>query len=295
MKKKAIITGGSKEQFPAIAVLVMQIAKQCPKIADEIVIFHDGVDEKEQDRINKIFPCRFIEYSFPIKDDGQFSRAVWHYFTFMLFCKFEIFRLLDEYETIIWTDYDVYILEDISELLQRDNYSVKFMTNKLLIKKFNENIYHHLDEIKDIDLINGLSISCGLIVLHDNFPNYKEFYESCIKLTMQLSDSLVCAEEAVISILLQKNHISVGNIDPDIYCVHPKQYQQNPKAKILHAAGNPKFWNGLKYKPWDEMMNLWVKSGGRKIKNDGFKVKAFIRDILPYSLVMYLLKKREKR
>lgn len=267
MKKRAVVTGGSKDQFPAIAVLAMQIAKQCPKIADELVIFHDGVEEKEQQRINKIFPCRFIEYSFPIKDDGKFSRAVWHYFTFMLFCKYEIFRLLDDYETILWTDYDVFILENISELIEKDEYSIKSMKNNLVIKKFNENIYHHLEEIKDIDLINGLSISCGLIVLHDTFPNYKRFYEDCLQLTMQLSDSLICAEEGVISILLQRNHISVGDIDSVIYCTHPNQYQKNGEitgVKILHAAGNPKFWNGLKYEPWDEMMDQWIKWGGKE-------------------------------
>lgn len=295
MKKKAIVTGGSLDQFPAIAVLAMQIAEHCPNIADELVIFHNGVVEEEQRRINQIFPCRFIEYSLPIKDDGKFTRTVWHYFTFMLFCKYEIFRLLDEYETILWTDYDVFILKDISELMCKDEYPVKFMTSNLAITKFNETIYKHLNDIKDIDLLYGLSISCGLIVIHDSFPDYKKFYEDCIKLTTELSDSLVCAEEGIISILLQRYNINVGHIEPEIYCIHPNDYTGDTRVKILHAAGNPKFWNGLRYEEWDVMIKKWVSMGGKKIKNNKFVLKALIRDILPYGLTTYLLKKREQR
>ncbi|MBC5658719.1 hypothetical protein H8S44_02885 [Anaerosacchariphilus sp. NSJ-68] len=294
MKKRAIVTGGSKDQFPAIAVLIMQIANNCPDMADEIVIFHNGVEEEEQIRINKIFPCRFIEYTFPISDDGKFGRAVWHYFTFMLFCKYECFRLLDEYETILWTDYDVYILKNISELMEQKEYPAKFMTNTLTIKKFNENIYSHLDELKDVDLLYGLSISCGIFVLKDSFPNYKHFYEECIQLTMELSDSLSCAEEAVISILLQRNKIKVGHIPPEIYCVHPKNYHGGEEIKILHAAGNPKFWNGLYYEPWQILMKQWIKMGGEKVKNNRFMVKRLIRDVLPYGVVDYLMKRRER-
>ena len=43
------------------------------------------------------------------------------------------------------------------------------------------------------------------------------------------------------------------------------------------------------------MIKKWVSMGGKKIKNNKFVLKALIRDILPYGLTTYLLKKREQR
>ena len=66
------------------------------------------------------------------------------------------------------------------------------------------------------------------------------------------------------------------------------------EIKILHAAGNPKFWNGLYYEPWQILMKQWIKMGGEKVKNNRFMVKRLIRDVLPYGVVDYLMKRRER-
>lgn len=47
-EKRAIATGGGKEQFPAMAVLAMQIAKKYLDIADEPIIFHNGVKKSNK-------------------------------------------------------------------------------------------------------------------------------------------------------------------------------------------------------------------------------------------------------
>lgn len=299
MKKTAIVTGGTKNQFPAMAVLALNIADKCPNIADELVIFHDGVPVDEQRKVQKIFPTRFIEYTSPFRcDEANFSYNITKYFSLMVFCKYECFRLLEEYSTIIWTDYDVLIEKDISELIQMKNACSKFITDEYLVKKFDMSLfYKHTDLLKTVDVL-GTGICTGLFVLFDTFPKYKQFYEDCIAITEELGASLSLPEEAVISILLKKYNIVYDDIDTKIYVRQPKDLlQDKTEYKILHAAGQPKFWNGLYNEKWNNYYCEWVDNykGMEFVQNKQKKniIKKIIKCILPYGIVRLIQKNRK--
>ena len=300
MKKTAIVTGGTKNQFPAMAVLALNIADKCPNIADELVIFHDGVPIEEQHKVQKIFPTRFIEYTSPFNNtESCFSDNVTKYFSLMVFCKYECFRLLEEYATVIWTDYDVLIEKDISELVQMKNACSKFITDEYLVRKFDMSLfYKHTDLLKTDDVL-GTAISTGLFALFDIFPKYKQFYDDCIAITEELGDSLSLPEEAVISILLKKYNIVYDDIDTKIYVRQPKDLlQDKTEYKILHAAGQPKFWNGLYNEKWNKYYSEWVNNykGMEFVQNEQKKniIKKIIKCILPYGIVRLIQKNRKK-
>ena len=44
------------------------------------------------------------------------------------------------------------------------------------------------------------------------------------------------------------------------YACYPTKSQGT--EKIIHAAGQPKFWNGIYDKDWDENYTAWIKMGG---------------------------------
>lgn len=46
-KKTAVVTGGTSNDVPAMACLVMNIKDTNQGLADEIVIYHDGISKKE--------------------------------------------------------------------------------------------------------------------------------------------------------------------------------------------------------------------------------------------------------
>lgn len=291
MKKRAIVTGGEKEQFPAMATLAVNIRGKCPNIADELVIFHNGVSQSEQERIQKIFPTRFIQYESPFATNAEkFTREVRHHFSFMLFCKYECWRLLEEYETVIWTDYDIVITHDITEIAARESTSCKFMNSRFLIRKFNANIDARIDELSDVDFIYGDNICGGLFVLFDNFPDYQGFYQDALRLTENLADTLVCAEEGVLSILLQRRKIHSDSLDYAVYCVNPKTQEVTEKAKILHTGGSLKFWNGFHNDAWENYYKIWTKEyGGMQMRRTSFHFKEVVRDLLPYGVVTRIL------
>lgn len=267
MKKTAIVTGGTSNQYPAMAVLALNIADKCPEIADELVIFYDDIPLSQQKLINSIFPTRFIKYESPFADVNNFSEAIVNYFSPFLFCKYECFRLLDEYKTVIWIDYDMVITQDISELKEKNTKDLKFCEKDLLGVKFTNAVFWYKNCIDDIHNFNLLknAISCCLFVLFDTLPNYMDIYKECIFLTERYAPALYLPEEAIISIIFQQKKIAYELLDLDKYSTLPDDIKKNINiTSIIHSVGQPKFWNGLYNEQWEKYYNEWLKMGGSK-------------------------------
>ncbi|WP_449189847.1 glycosyltransferase [Treponema lecithinolyticum] len=274
-KKTAIVTGGTANDVPAMACLVMNIKDTNPNLADEIVILHDGISEKDQRLINNIFPTRFIFYESPFKTVKEFGSVVTNYFSLMVFCKYECFKLLEDYEKVIWTDYDVIILDDLSELKEKSPSSIEIMisTSSHIYNAFKGN-YSNLNFLKKYDLEReGLCMS--LFVLYDNLTDYKDLYAWSIEYTKRLAQYLFFPEQAVINLLLQEFDIKAGirRIIDKIYSVHPSNFNKNSDVKILHAYGQPKFWNGLYNETWEKNYTQWIKMGGSPYEHRTMKYK----------------------
>ena len=65
MGKTAIVTGGTHKDVSAMGALALNIREITPELADELIIFHDGISEKEQQIIKQIFPAKFVRYKYP--------------------------------------------------------------------------------------------------------------------------------------------------------------------------------------------------------------------------------------
>ena len=133
-KKNALVTGGTKYDVAAFAVLLLSFLDKNPGLIDEFVVFHDGISKKDQQLLNRILPSRFVRYSFPGGISG-FPEIIKSYFTTMVFCKYECFRLLRDYRNVIWSDYDVVVAGDLSPLLDENSSGFRVMPDhKLQLK-----------------------------------------------------------------------------------------------------------------------------------------------------------------
>lgn len=279
MKKTAIVTGGTSNQYPAMAVLALNIADKCPNIADELVIFYDDIPLEQQKLINSIFPTRFIKYESPFSHVENFSEVIQNYFSPFLFCKYECFRLLDEYQTVIWSDYDVLITQDISELKEKNTNDLKFCENALLGAKFKNTVFWYEKCLEDIHNFNLLkkAICCPIFVLFDTLHNYMDIYQECIYLTERYAPALDLPEEAVISVIFQQKKIQYEILDYKRYVTLPKEIDANKGiTSIIHAAGQPKFWNGLYNEQWESYYKKWLEMGGAKHINRYTKIEKLL-------------------
>lgn len=270
-KKTAIVTGGTSNDVPAMACLVMNIKDTNPNLADEIVILHDGISEKDQQLINGIFPTRFILYESPFEKVQGFKDVVTKYFSLMVFCRYECFRLLEDYEKVIWTDYDVVIIEDLLHLICNNNQAIFSYTPSPLLHQFTADVYQIVDPAKYN--LNAGAIALPLFILSDKLNNYMKYYHWLLDATVKYAQVLYLPEVAVVNLLLQEFNIPFENTIGIEYYAHPIHDAQIQNKKILHAYGQPKFWNGLYNKTWEKNYRHWIKMGGTPYEHRTVKYK----------------------
>jgi lipopolysaccharide biosynthesis glycosyltransferase len=254
-KKNAVVFGLTSNHTFAVACVMMDLKKICPGLADEIVIIHDGIKPEQQQLLNSILPSRFIDYEFPVKDTSIFNQGTLKYFSKMVFTKFECFRLLNEYKNVLWLDYDIVIQKDISELFAPCKSGIKMMLSG---KKVSTQLH---EEIADYDM-NAECVGTGTFVLQDNLENYQEMYSFCYDAVKRYAKKLYLPEQAIFDFVIQKFNLKIVPMAPEIYAPHPSEIEKQEQAKIIHAYGQPKFWNGLKNEQWGKNYKEWLKMGG---------------------------------
>lgn len=253
--KTAIVTGGTKKDVDAMAVLALNLQKVSPGLADELIIFHDGISKKKQQLIQKIMPTRFIRYKCPINWFRLMSNRTIRYFSPMVFCKYECLRLLEEFDTVIWTDYDILIKENIDELKDKEGGLVVIVNAEVPLKDM---FYPSIEkaDTSTFDL-QGESICMPLFVLHRNIGDYMFYYNWCYDMTRKYLKHLYLPEQCILTMMTQIYNIPFQQIPKPIYCMHPRE--EVDETKILHAYGQPKFWDGLYNEEWDNYYKQWKK------------------------------------
>jgi lipopolysaccharide biosynthesis glycosyltransferase len=191
----------------------------------------------------------------------------------MVFCKYECFNLLDEYRTVIWTDYDVVFNKDIGELLLpvpsgfRLTQDISNSVGSMFFKDIDSTIKKY-----NLDI---LGICLPIFVFFDNMDKYNEYYEYCLSQTEKYAQYLYFPEQCIINLLIQDYNIQIETIDFRIYSAHPYREIITEETKIIHAYGHPKFWNGLYNAVWEKNYKIWVNMGGSKFycRKISYKIK----------------------
>lgn len=267
MKKRAIVTGGTKSDVAAMAVLAMNIRETNSHLFDCLVIYHDGIKKKDQKLIQSIYNTKFIKYEYP---NASKNDVILTYFSPMVFCKYECFRLLDEFDTVVWTDYDVVIQDKLDKICEFDNSCFNIVKDPTTIREmFYKEIRNR--EIFNYDLnVNGFTAS--LFALSNSLDKFEMIYSWCYKKTKEWDEDIYLPEQCVLGLAAQEFHIKTSFIDGAIYGCHPRNAKGN--EIILHAACQPKFWNGIYNGDWNRRYAEWLKMGGspyndriKKIKN----------------------------
>jgi lipopolysaccharide biosynthesis glycosyltransferase len=254
-KNKAVVFGLTSNHTFAVACVMMDIKRLSAGLSDEVVVIHDGISEKDQRILRSILPTRFIQYDFPLKSSRVlYARSVLQ-FTKMVFTKFECLRLLDDYENIMWMDYDIVIKDDISELFSPCDTGIKMMPGGLLVRG-------QLHETVGEYDMNAEGVSAGLFVFQENLKNYAELHRFCYEKLEKYVEILYMPEQAIFDFMIQEFELSPVPIDGRVYSPHPSDQKNAAHAKIIHAYGQPKFWNGLHNDQWNENYSTWLKLGG---------------------------------
>jgi len=189
----------------------------------------------------------------------------------MVFCRYECFRLLDEYSVIIWSDYDVVIIKNLSELLEPCPSGIKLIEDDMRALDISTIFATFLPSIKEANMekynLEEAALSSAVIVLFDKLERYTDIYEWCIRETIRLGKHLYLTELSIFNLLIQEFNLKIHTLKSSIYCPHPARYRITEETKIIHAYSQPKFWNGLYNVTWEKNYKTWIKMGGSRLSH----------------------------
>jgi len=265
-KNLAIVFGITSNITFALANVLIGLKKHSPNLADEIIIYHDGIKEKDQNLLNTIFPCRFLFYEFPIKDKSDFDPFFFDQFSSMAYSRFECFKLLDEFKKVMWLDVDILIQKDISSLLNLTNDGIGMLEGGFIKHNFKEPIQGFNME--------KIGFMTGTIIFTDEIKDYNRITDWCYEKLLEYSQSLYLPDQAIFNIMLEEFNLEAKGIDKKVYCVHPIE-KEVKEAVIVHAYRPKKFWDCFRMKEWVKNDKIWNKMGGTSYK--GKKCSFLIR------------------
>jgi hypothetical protein len=69
MKPYALFFATNRRFLFALAVLLMSLKDKSPKVLEkaDILVYHQGLTEKDQAFLNRILPCQFTQYKIYLK------------------------------------------------------------------------------------------------------------------------------------------------------------------------------------------------------------------------------------
>jgi len=231
--------------------MLLDLRRTQKTLPDQIFVFHDGISTKSRQLLSTILPVTFLRYRFPLKSlRVRFSPSVRH-FTPLVFASFECLRLLEEFETVVQLDYDQVVLRDLAEL-SSSSFAIRACKNNAAARVlFREEIPgYNLDSPGFVTLAFGPAIQ-----------NPQELYAFCVSALKKYADQLYMPEMAIFALMVEKFGLKVDWVPFSEYSPHPRDADH--RAKILHAYGQPKFWNGLANEQWAANYLEWIEMGGR--------------------------------
>lgn len=256
-KDRAIVFASTSNNLFAIATVMLNLKSINPNIAEEFIIYLDN-DAREKDKIliNSIFPTKFIKYKLPIKSKPIYYSGAVAQFSKMVFAKYECLKLLSHYKNVLLLDYDIVILDDISDLFSHSPHAIKFMPGGCKVRD------QLLNDCSDYNLeLEGICAS--IFLFQDHLENHNELANFCYIETEKHALNLRMPEQAIFDFMIQRFNLQYNPISNYLYSSHPNDKLDHAlPPKILHSYGQPKFWNGLENETWNKHYQQWLKMGG---------------------------------
>lgn len=180
------------------------------------------------------------------------SRAI-AYFSSLVLAKFEGFRLLSSFPTVVWLDYDIVIKDSLAELWSRSDFDLAFMgSGQAMAKGF-------IAPPVDVDPEKE-GMSAGVMVFRSTFVDHVKAPSNLYGIYSKTYASLYYPEQAVFDLYFMSNQDFVHWKLDEKFCAFPGS--ETSSNLIIHSFGPKKFWNGLDNDSWSRNYQEWLNLGG---------------------------------
>ena len=266
-KKNAIMIADTRPTL--IGNLLVQLKDTNDGLFDEAIIYYNKLNEKDKKIMESLMPCKFIKFDYELPANIK-KLPAFEKFSPLMFARYYMFDLLNEYETITWLDTDVLIcgkLDSIIDKAKENGMSANFEDPVNKSYKVTDTVRTSFKTpLFNYDMTR-YNMSSGLITIADTLKNYDKMTKWCFDKTIEYADYLVLPDQGILNILIQEFNIDVSSVGENgAYCFYPSYRRDASNAKIVHAWGARKFWKSWylfkTYPKWYEYYNEWLKLGG---------------------------------
>ena len=290
MKKKlAYLLACSDGIAFAAGNVAISLNKYMPNKEFDIVIYNNGYQEKNKSALLKIPKVILRDFnldpefvSFMLSEEGLPSAQAggrWKNKSKLFsFIHFEIFNLLNEYETVIWLDVDMSIQADISELENYGPLGISKDLNWNTVWTVGDQFF---SPVPGYDMnLPGYCNAC--IVVNDKLENYDKLAKYCYDTAIKYASQLKNIDQSVFQLMLQDFNLVPKQIPWNDYCCHA-QHELAAIAKIVHFGTERKIWNDESYlrcfPEWFRVHLEWLALGGMDFDRSVFSLKSIWYDL----------------
>lgn len=261
--------------------VALALNKYMPNKDYEVLVLHRGLKSKNEKALLSIPKVKLQKLEFPegfeelmLSSDQGLPKGRWNNpNSLVAAAHFEIFKYLDEYQTVIWLDVDMSVQADISEL---ENYGPLAQALDL---NFNE-IWSVGDQftkyLLDYDMSANNYIN-SVIVVNDKLENYQLYRNECYELTKKYAPYIKNLDQAIFALLFQKYSITPKVLSWNDFTCHA-HHEAAAVAKIVHFGCNEKVWNNSLlfqcYPEWFRVHMEWLKLGGSDFDRSNISSRA---------------------
>lgn len=265
-KKNAVMIADTRSAL--VGHILLQLQETNKGLFDEAIIYYTELSGNDMGIMNSIMPCRFIKYS-PALPDELLEKERFKMFSVIMFARYEMFKYLQEFETITWIDTDILIQGKLDGLIKEAD-----QTGFALIREDYENkTAKEPDHMRTCftQSVSGYNMEAylycsGTVVLTDKLIIKSDYTDWCYNKTIEWSDILSLPDQGVLNALVQEFGLSVSPLNGGKYCCFPYYGRDCSQAKIVHAWGGNKFWCDwylyTRFTLWKDIYNKWLEMGG---------------------------------
>jgi len=245
MKKDLVFVLGATQNISfALANVIIGLQRHNGHLYFDIIVFEQGITEKDKSIITSIHPTQFIEYKAPSSLKSKNLESL-NRFTALSLSIYECFSLLKDYKKVIWLDCDILVQKKLDKLIEQTNDQMW--------------MFLETNKTKDNQIIQ--CYNSGIVVFNESIEDYAQLTKWCYDKTFEMLDSLENPDQAILNLIIQAFGIKITTKLDGLFNCHPIS-KNSHKAEIVHTAYTEKFWNFYYYKQWEENYKKWLNLGG---------------------------------
>ena len=284
-KKLAYLLAASENIIFAAANVAISLNKYMPNKEFDIILMSANLSDQNKKALEKIPNVQLREYNIPteVRDfllsPHGLPRGRWNNpNSLFTMAHYEIFNLLEEYETAIWLDVDISIQRDISSLEEYGPLAIAKDLNFNKIWKVGDQFEKNLPSY-DMSLDSYIN---AVIVAKDTIPGWQTMTQECLDLTMKYAPLLKNIDQAVFSMLFQNRHFYPQELPWNEFVCHA-HHEAASIARLVHFGTQDKVWNNCLlfqcYPEWFRVHLDWLELGGQDFDRSFLSSKAIYFEI----------------